>query len=175
MSTKLIPTNIIMTNTEMDYSTHSRIELINKCKELGLTKFVTKNKKELIELILSNTLEVEQLYERDEPYLSAYLSKIRSKDKFKRVCISPLRYAGGKSKAIGLILDNLPKLREKKIVSPFFGGGSFELCASQELGIEIIGYDIFGMLVNFWDVLIHHKNEFIVVLKRFDITLDEFT
>ena len=175
MSTKLIPTNIIMTNTEMDYSTQSRIELINKCKELGLTKFVTKPKNELIELILSSTLEVKQLYERDEPYLSAYLSKIRNKDKFKRVCISPLRYAGGKSKAIGLILDNLPKLREKKIVSPFFGGGSFELCASQELGIEIVGYDIFGMLVNFWNVLIHHKNEFIVELKRFDITLDEFT
>ena len=174
MSTKLIPTNIIMTNTEMDYSTmdystHSRILLINKCKELGLTKFVTKTKKELIELILSSTLEVEQLYERDEPYLSAYLSKIRNKDTFKRVCISPLRYAGGKSKAIGLILDNLPKLREKKIISPFFGGGSFELCASQELGIEIVGYDIFGMLVNFWDVLIHHKNEFIVELKRFNI------
>ena len=36
-----------------------------------------------------------------------------------------------------------------------FGGGSFELCVSQNLGIKVIGYDIFNMLVNFWNVLIH--------------------
>ena len=95
---------------------------------------------------------MEQPFEKDEPYLSAYLSKIGTKDgKFKRVCISPLRYAGGKSKAIGMILNNLPKLKEKKIVSPFFGGGSFELCASQELNIEIIGYDIFGTAYNLFE------------------------
>ena len=95
-------------------------------------------------------------YEKEEKYLSDYLTKIRNKDgKYKRVTISPLRYAGGKSKAIGLILDNLPKLKRKTIVSPFFGGGSFELCVSQNLGIKVIGYDIFNMLVNFWNVLIH--------------------
>jgi DNA adenine methylase len=118
----------------------------------------------------------ENLYERDEPYLSAYLSNLKTKDsKFKRVCISPLRYAGGKSKAIGMIFDNLPKLKEKKIVSPFFGGGSFELCASQKLNIEIVGYDIFGMLVNFWNILINDKDNFIKELKKFNITTEEFT
>ena len=117
----------------------------------------------------------EELYEKDELYLSNYLSTIKSKTNFKRVCISPLRYAGGKSKAIGMILDNLPKLNNKKIVSPFFGGGSFELCASQELNIEVIGYDIFGLLVNFWNVLIHDKDNFIKELQKFKIDTEEFT
>ena len=116
------------------------------------------------------------VYERDEEYLKKYLNTIRKSDgNFKRVLISPLRYAGGKSKAIGLILNNLPKLREKKIVSPFFGGGSFELCASQLLGIQVVGYDIFGMLTNFWNVLINHKEEFIEELNKFNITTEEFT
>ena len=88
--------------------------------------------------------------EANEEYLKKYLLSIKNKEgKYKRIIISPLRYAGGKSKAIGLILENLPKLREKKIVSPFFGGGSFEICVSQLLNIEVVGYDIFGMLTNF--------------------------
>ena len=73
-------------------------------------------------------------YEKSNEYLSYYLNNIRSSGKidaenphirYKRVCISPLRYAGGKSKAIGIILSNLPKLVDKKVISPFFGGGSF--------------------------------------------------
>jgi DNA adenine methylase len=114
--------------------------------------------------------------EKEEEYVSAYLSKILNKEnKFKRICISPLRYAGGKSKAIGMILNNLPKLKEKRIVSPFFGGGSFELCASQELNIEVIGYDIFGLLVNFWNVLMNDKDNFIKELRKFKIDQEEFT
>jgi DNA adenine methylase len=45
---------------------------------------------------------------------------------------------------------------------------------SQKLGIEVIGYDIFGMLTNFWNVLINNKEEFIEELKRFNITNEEF-
>lgn len=115
--------------------------------------------------------------EKSEKYLMKYLDHIRKSDGtgFKRVLISPLRYAGGKSKAIGLILEYLPKLKNKRIVSPFFGGGSFELAVSQNLGIEVIGYDIFEMLTNFWNVLIHNKDEFISGLEKFEITTDEFT
>jgi len=121
-------------------------------------------------------LVVNDTYEHDEEYLKNYLDTIRKCDgTFKRVVISTIRYAGGKSKANGLILNSLPKLREKKIVSPFFGGGSFELCVSQKLGIKVIGYDIFGMLTNFWNVLINNKEEFIEELKRFNITNEEFT
>jgi len=117
-----------------------------------------------------------ETYEKYEPYLCDFLKTIRNKNGiYKRICISPLRYAGGKSKAIGLILENLPKLNEKKIVSPFFGGGSVELCLSQMLGINVIGYDIFNMLANFWNVLIKHKNEFVTELMKFDINEEEFT
>lgn len=114
-------------------------------------------------------------YEKDNTYLKDFLNKNKTLKGYKRITISPLRYAGGKSKAIGLILENLPKLKEKKIISIFFGGGSFELCISQQLGINVIGYDIFGMLTNFWNVLINDKKKFIIELKKFNITNDEFT
>jgi DNA adenine methylase len=105
-----------------------------------------------------------------------YIKSISKPDgTYKRVITSPLRYPGGKSKAIGLILASLPELKEKKIVSPFFGGGSFELCMSKNLGYQVIGYDIFGMLVNFWNILLNRKDEFIKELKKFEITKDEFT
>jgi len=105
-----------------------------------------------------------------------YLKSISNKNGvYKRQCLSPLRYAGGKSKAVGLILHYLPKLNHKKIVSPFFGGGSFELCLSQELDIEVIGYDVFDLLVNFWNILINNKDEFIECLKQFEISEEEFT
>jgi DNA adenine methylase len=127
-------------------------------------------------VIISETPSDSYAYEKNETYLENYLKAISNKDgSYKRQCLSPLRYAGGKSKAIGLILANLPKLKEKKIVSPFFGGGSLELCLSQELGIEVVGYDIFGLLVNFWNILIHKKDEFVAHLKKFEINEEEFT
>lgn len=114
--------------------------------------------------------------ESNEAYMSSFLKSIKNKNGgYKRIIISPLRYAGGKSKAIGLILEQLPKLKNKRIVSPFFGGGSFELCCSQELGIEVIGYDIFEMLTNFWTILINNKEEFIKELEKFEINELEFT
>ena len=105
-----------------------------------------------------------------------YLEGLRKKNGgFKRVLVSPLRYAGGKSKAVGLILDNLPELRHNRVVSCFFGGGSFELCLSQHLGVEVIGYDIFDMLVNFWEVLINRKEEFLEKLSEMIVTKEAFT
>ena len=169
------------------YKSKNKTELI----DLNNTKISKKSKIELIiveedntELLTSNDIQNEvtlkptnfESYEKEEMYLSNFLKSIRNKNgTYKRICISPLRYAGGKSKAIGLILEKLPKLKEKKIVSPFFGGGSVELCMSQMLGIEVIGYDVFNMLVNFWNVLINHKNEFIDELLKFDIDEEEFT
>ena len=134
----------------------------------------------MINLVLESDTEVTNEiclpYEKQEPYLENFLKSITNKNgTYKRVCISPLRYAGGKTKAIGLILENLPKLKEKKIISPFFGGGSVELCLSQMLDIKVIGYDIFNMLANFWNVLINNKDEFVEELSKFKITEEEFT
>ena len=188
---------------EMDLSNLTKIELLAECTKLNISKCKSKTKVELIELInvknkqsniefiieenddvenvvisSSNTsiVAISEVYERDVGYLKEFLDSIRNKNgTYKRMCISPLRYAGGKSKAIGLILDNLPKLNTKKIVSPFFGGGSMELCFAQELGFEVIGYDIFEMLANFWNTLIHFKDEFVSELKKFHINETEFT
>jgi len=139
------------------------------------------NKNEIINIIEKNNKITQNIlingpYERDEDYLSNFLKTIKNENgTYKRICISPLRYAGGKSKAMGLILENLPRLKEKKIISPFFGGGSVELCLSQILKIEVVGYDVFNMLANFWNVLINHKQEFVNELSKFDITEQEFT
>jgi DNA adenine methylase len=109
--------------------------------------------------------------------INDYLKTIKSngKSKYKRVTLSPLRYAGGKSKAIGLILENLPHLNEKKIVSPFFGGGSFEIVLSTQLGYEVIGYDIFSFLTNFWNVLINDKDKLVSELNKLIPDKDNFT
>ena len=118
----------------------------------------------------------EKLYEKEKPYLDSYLKSIISHKtgKYKSIQLSPLRYAGGKSKAVGLILESLPKLKNKKVVSPFFGGGSLELCLCQNLGFEIVGYDTFDMLVNFWNVLIKDKSTFILELTKFKVNKEEF-
>ena len=73
---------------------------------------------------------------------------------------TPLRYAGGKSKAYEIITQHLPAFPyPERIVSPFNGGGSLESRWSSELGIEVIGYDIFDALVNFWEVLLSTPEE----------------
>lgn len=69
--------------------------------------------------------------------------------------LSPLRYPGGKSRAIDVIYDIIPS-NTKIICSPFFGGGSIELyCASQ--GMKVYGYDIFAPLTDFWKCLLKNK------------------
>lgn len=101
------------------------------------------------------------------------LSKHRGKLKYKRYVCSPLRYAGGKSLAVGLIVELIPD-NITKLVSPFFGGGSIEIACSSRLGIEVIGYDIFDVLVNYWDVQINMPRELSDYLKRFSPTNEVF-
>ena len=123
-------------------------------------------------------LKYKMLLEKEEEYLKNYLKKIESKsgnNKYKRVTISPLRYAGGKSKALGILLENLPKLKNKKIVSPFFGGGSFEFVLAKELGFQVIGYDIFSLLTNFWNQLLTNNENLIIELKKLIPDKNNFT
>lgn len=62
---------------------------------------------------------------------------------------SPLRYPGGKTRAIKILEKYIPA-GTRKLCSPFFGGGSFELFL-EEKGIEIFAADNFLPLVNFWN------------------------
>lgn len=83
-----------------------------------------------------------------------FLKTLRGESKpYKRYTGSPLRYGGGKSLAVGLIVEHLPQ-RLSRLVSPFLGGGSVELACALELGLEVRAFDIFDILVNFWQVLI---------------------
>ena len=87
---------------------------------------------------------------------------------------TPLRYAGGKSKAYGFISTYIPFWpKPKRIVSPFIGGGSLEVRWANELDIEVIGYDVFDMLVNFWEVLLEQPTELAKDLSK--ITPDDKT
>ena len=106
--------------------------------------------------------------------MEEYLATIKGKVGYKRVALSPLRYAGGKSAAVGLILENFPALKEKKIVSPFFGGGSVEFVLAKKLGYEVIGYDTFGILVNFWKQILERPAEFADELQRLTADKDNY-
>lgn len=80
-----------------------------------------------------------------------FLQQLRSRGRYRyrRYNGLPLRYAGGKSLAVGHIIEYLPDNVEK-LVSPFFGGGSVEIACAKELGIRVQGYDVFDILTNYW-------------------------
>ncbi len=65
-----------------------------------------------------------------------------------RRSLSPLRYPGGKSRAINQVRRLIPS-NITEILSPFFGGGNVELSCAAD-GIRVYGYDAFQPLVNFW-------------------------
>lgn len=101
-----------------------------------------------------------------------YLDSIRkSNGTFKRLSkISPLRYPGGKTKAIGLITQYLPDELPKKIVSPFVGGASLEIAWANNLDIEeVVAADIFHPLVNFWNHLLQFPNQLADELEKFKL------
>ena len=84
---------------------------------------------------------------------SQFLSSLRSRGRYryKRYAGLPLRYAGGKSLGVGHIIEKLPHNLDK-LVSPFIGGASVEIACAKELGIPVQGYDIFDILVNYWQM-----------------------
>ncbi len=82
-----------------------------------------------------------------------FLDSLRSQGKYKyaRYRGLPLRYAGGKSLGVGHIVEQLPDGLEK-LVSPFMGGGAVEIACARELNVQVCAYDIFDILVNYWQV-----------------------
>ena len=87
--------------------------------------------------------------ERRDEFLRALRAK--SSGRYKRYLGSPLRYAGGKSLAVGLVVERLPR-GLRSLVSPFIGGGSVEVACAVELGVRVKGYDVFDILCNYWQV-----------------------
>ena len=84
---------------------------------------------------------------------------------------TPIRYAGGKTRAIQKIYPFLSG--ETKVVSPFIGGGSLEVYLASQ-GIKVEGYDLFDVLVNFWENLLNNNNELVNKLSEIKPTKDEY-
>jgi len=77
---------------------------------------------------------------------------------------SPLRYPGGKNRAIKSILSLIPE-DETTLCSPFLGGASIELACTTRM--TVYGSDIFEPLTDFWKSLITHKEELINIVKSY--------
>lgn len=73
---------------------------------------------------------------------------------------SPLRYPGGKTRAIRILTETLQSEYpgRRTLLSPFFGGGSFEL-SCLDAGFRVHANDLFGPLATFWSVLKTRREE----------------
>ena len=88
---------------------------------------------------------------------------------------TPIRYAGGKSRAYDFISSYIPFWpRPKTIVSPFMGGGSLETRWAHEMGINVVGYDIFWVLTNYWKHQLHNPQRLYDILKGLDPSKEQY-
>lgn len=78
-------------------------------------------------------------------------------------CKSILRWPGGKTRAVRLFSSIIPQRDE--IVSPFFGGGSFEIAMANS-GVKVHGYDADPALVAFWHEAISDPEGLAVLVER---------
>ena len=74
---------------------------------------------------------------------------------------TPLRYPGGKSRAVKHILPLIPQ-DCGELCSPFLGGGSVELAVADR-GTKVYGYDVFEPLVWFWQALLSEPTKLAVL------------
>jgi DNA adenine methylase len=77
--------------------------------------------------------------------------------------ISPLRYPGGKTRACKYLDNILSKYFKtkniKNIISPFFGGGSFEFYLQNKYNVSIYANDKFTPLAVFWKCCKENKKK----------------
>jgi DNA adenine methylase len=92
---------------------------------------------------------------------------------------SPLRYPGGKTRACKKLDEILNKYYDMTnynyIISPFFGGGSFEFYIQNKYNLDIIANDKFTPLFNFWNICKNDKTILCDELyKNIDVSKDDF-
>lgn len=122
---------------------------------------------------------VAPLFSKDDIFAKKkeiFLNHIKSnngKHKYKRFVTAPIRYAGGKSLAIGYVVELLPN-NIKRLISPFFGGGSIEIACSKFLELEVIGFDIFDILTNYWQVQINEPKKLYEMLSKYKPTGEQY-
>jgi DNA adenine methylase len=83
---------------------------------------------------------------------------------------SPLRYPGGKTRACKILEEIVCQQFDisafDRIISPFFGGGSFEFYMQNKYNLRIIANDKFTPLANFWRVCKTNRDELVVELEK---------
>ena len=107
-----------------------------------------------------------------------FLAKIRraaptQTGQYKQVLASPLRYAGGKSRAVGYVVAMLPN-NLNRLVSPFFGGGSVEIACNRHFGLPVVGYDVFDILANYWRVQLSRPKDLAAALAKIPPTRESY-
>ena len=128
---------------------------------------------------MSNLYNDEQQFINEQQFLFnphiVFLESLRSagKLKYKRYTASPLRYAGGKSLAVGFVTELLPP-EVNRVVSPFLGGGSVEIALANELDLQVIAYDVFDILCNYWQVQLSQPTQLAERLKAFEPNRETF-
>lgn len=97
-----------------------------------------------------------------------FLENLKSTGKtpYKRYLGSPLRYAGGKSLAVGFIVERFPDSMTR-LISPFLGGGSLEIACAVDLGLPVIASDVFDILCNYWQIQIQSPEALYRRMKEF--------
>jgi len=142
----------------MDLIKFTKQNLLDKCKELNITKCKSKSKLELMKLInelINNTTNE--------------IINIKN--------ISPLRYPGGKTRACKIIdeiiLNNFDINEFDTLISPFFGGGSFEFYFQNKYNLKMIVNDKFTPLYNFWKQIKINKNILCQELRKIDSVIKE--
>jgi len=108
-------------------------------------------------------------------------SNMNTPDMNKISNISPLRYPGGKTRACKkldtILKEHFDISKFNNILSPFFGGGSFEFHIQNNYGLNIIANDKFVPLYNFWKTCkLDKENLCKKLIKKIDlIDKEEFT
>ena len=88
---------------------------------------------------------------------------------------TPIRYAGGKSKAYNIISEHLPFFpKPKRIISPFMGGGSLEVRWASEQNIPVLGFDVFWCLTNYWKNQLNDPREVYEILNSLKCDKSEY-
>ena len=107
----------------MELTTLSKLELLAKCEELGLTKYKSKNKNDLINLINSKTNSKKT---NIELIITDVEENIINGDVIPKQnpSLKPLiKWSGGKSDEIKMFIKYFPE-NFNKYIEPFVGGGS---------------------------------------------------
>ncbi|GAA7571887.1 hypothetical protein ckin36_13600 [Helicobacter pylori] len=76
------------------------------------------------------------LFNQNASKKDIFLHNLRSNNgRYKRYVKAPLRYGGGKSLAVGLIVECIPN-GVRRVISPFIGGGERRDCMRDRVGFR---------------------------------------